>query len=72
VLRECLDALDPAWRAVCVDLSDVSFMDSTGISELVVARERLHATGGALTIRTPAPNVRRVLEITGLGPLLEA
>jgi anti-sigma B factor antagonist len=71
VLRDCLEALDGQWRRVVVDLSGVPFMDSTGISEIVACRERVRAGGGSVALRDPTSNVRRVLEITGLGPLLE-
>jgi anti-sigma B factor antagonist len=50
-----------------LDLSDLSFIDSSGISLLVVAigDER------PVTLRNPQPTVSRVLELTGLDHLVE-
>ena len=53
---------------VVVDLSKLTFMDSTGITALVVARNRIMDDGlGQLVLSRPVSAVRRVLEITGLG-----
>lgn len=66
-LREPLDAaIDAGARAVLVDLTDCSFIDSTGLSVLVHAHSRLTDDGGRLEICCPDPQVRRLLEITGV------
>jgi anti-sigma B factor antagonist len=56
---------------VVVDLSDVAFLDSTGIGVLVAARKRLSAAGGGLTLRYPSDVVARTLEIVGLHDWIE-
>jgi len=63
------DALvEIAGSTVVVDLSGLTFMDSTGISALVVARNRVLTEGqGELVVTRPAGMVRRALEIVGLG-----
>jgi anti-anti-sigma factor len=62
-LREVL-ADEP--DVITLDLSGVSFMDSTGIQVLMGARADAAKTGTRLTIvKTSAP-VQRVLELTGL------
>jgi len=55
-------------RIVIVDLSDISYLDSSGLSTLIGAYKALSAKGGELYIAAPAdpPAVRRVLEITRL------
>lgn len=55
-----------AAKDVVLDMSGVTFLDSSGLRVLVTANERLSATGGRLVIRRPSPSVMRVLEITGL------
>jgi anti-sigma B factor antagonist len=66
-LRQPLDAAIKAGvRAVLVDLSDCNFIDSTGLSVLVHAHARLLDDGGRLEICCPDPQVRRLLEITGV------
>jgi anti-sigma B factor antagonist len=54
-----------AWSIV-VDLSGVSFLDSTGLSVLVAALKRGQDGGGGVRLTSPRSNVRRVLEVTGL------
>ena len=67
VLEERLRAvLDQGHATVAVNLADVSFLDSTGLSVLVAALQRCRAAGGGLRLLSPQPNVRRVLDITGL------
>ena len=56
-----------AGSTVVVDLSDLTFMDSSGISALVVARNQMEAEGkGDLVVTRPEGILRRVLEIVGL------
>jgi anti-sigma B factor antagonist len=56
---------------VHVDLAEVSFLDSSGISVLVDLRSRLEAAGASLALHRASPTVQRVLEISGLGALFD-
>jgi len=47
--------------AVTIDITGVSFMDSTGIGVLLAARRQGIAEGWTLTLRGVRPNVARVL-----------
>jgi anti-sigma B factor antagonist len=58
-------AIEDGANELVVDLSDVDFMDSTGLGVLVGIRKRLSALGGALAIVSPA-QIRRIFEIAGL------
>lgn len=49
-----------------VDLAGLTFIDSSGITELVEARRACLGRDGTFTLRSTTPPVRRVLEITGL------
>ena len=62
------DALvEASGSTLVVDLSDLTFMDSSGIGALVVARNRVLANGlGQLVITRPTAIVRAALEIVGL------
>lgn len=53
-------------KLVTVDMSDLSFIDSTGLSVLISALKRLRQQGGDMTLKSPGPSARKVLEITGL------
>lgn len=63
-------AADPAVSSVVVDLSQITFLDSSGIRALVTGNDALVAGAAELILRDPTPNVRRVLEVTGLTQLL--
>jgi len=66
-LREQLARLIAADTSlIVVDLTDVSFVDSTALSVLVSALKRLRQADGDLELASPNPSVRRVFEITGL------
>lgn len=56
-------------RRIVVDLRDVPFCDSTGLSVLVRSSTKMRDSGRALVLKTPSPQVRRILDITGLEPL---
>ena len=63
-LAACL--LDRTDRDVVVDLSRVTFLDSSGLSALVAGNQALRANGHVLRTFGEQDNVRRILEITGL------
>ena len=68
-LRDPLDAaIAQGANLVLIDLSDCNFIDSTGLSVIVHAHSALvdDARGGQLEICCPDPQVRRLLEITGI------
>ena len=52
--------------SIVIDLADVTFLDSTGLSVLVAGLNRCQGVGGTVRLVSLRPNVRRVLEITGL------
>jgi anti-sigma B factor antagonist len=56
---------DGAHRLV-VDLSGVSFIDSSGIATLVRAAERLRIRGAELVLVCDDHRILRALEVTGL------
>lgn len=51
---------------IVIDLSELSFMDSSGLGAIHRARRRALEEGGTLVVSRPSPMVSRVLEITGL------
>ena len=66
-LREQMARLvSEGTRQIVVDLTDVSFVDSTALSVLVSALKRLRQADGDLQLGSPNASVRRVFEITGL------
>jgi anti-sigma B factor antagonist len=69
-LRDCLHQLiDPGSRRLVVDLRQVRFMDSVGLSVLVGARRRLLAQDhddGSIRLVCADGVVVRILRMTGL------
>lgn len=51
---------------VILDLTELEFMDSQGLSVIVGCHKTVTAAGGSLGLVAPRPIVRRTLEITGL------
>jgi anti-anti-sigma factor len=54
---------------VVVDLTEVGFLDSTGIRVLLEGRERALERGAVVTVRNPQPVVLNVLRITNVAEL---
>jgi anti-anti-sigma factor len=63
---QALDDWTDGHKALVLDLSGLSFLDSSGIRLLVRARNRVP---GRLALVPPPDDVARVLEITGVYPL---
>ena len=49
-----------------LDLSGVTFMDSSGIAVVMRVRQRVRDLGGAVTLRGVRPQARKVLDAAGL------
>ena len=71
-IHELDDALAATDRAgvVCVDLSGLAFIDSTGLAGIVRAHQSAEEHGGALVVVAPGGAARRTLETSGLLALL--
>jgi anti-anti-sigma factor len=66
-LAEVIGTASDATERVVVDLSDVTFLDSSGLNALVRGQRQLTARGIALRLVSPASQVvRRVFEIAHL------
>lgn len=73
--QEACAALDPELDAIEIDLSQTSFVDSSGLGSLISvykAANQLNNNGG-VTIRllNPQPPVQQVIELTRLHHLFE-
>lgn len=54
-----------------LDLSELRFMDSTGLGIIACAYRRMHRAGRRLIVASPTKAVKRILEITGMLDRLE-
>jgi anti-sigma B factor antagonist len=65
-VRLRVEALSDGGAEIRLDLSELEFIDSTGISLLITLVKHARQTGGALKVDpVPPGQVRRVLELTG-------
>jgi len=60
------ERLAESGAVTVVDLSGVTFLDSSGLRVLVEAHRVRAETGGSLRLRAPSTNVQHLLEISGL------
>jgi len=51
---------------VIVDLSGVTFLSSIGIRLLTINAKSIASRGGRMVLLSPMPDVRSILEVTGL------
>lgn len=71
-LRAKLDRLiDEGRHHLVVDLSGITFCDSSGLSALVRSRARAVEMTGSLRLASPSPHVQRLLSISGLTRMFE-
>ena len=70
-LEQALEAIEPEQtKLVVVDLRELEFMDSTGLSIIVRAHQRLSEQGCELTLVQGPPQVQRLLDLTGVAERL--
>jgi anti-sigma B factor antagonist len=65
VRRALLDSLADGAELLVVDLSEVTFIDSTALGVLIEARSRMAVRSG-FRLAAPGLEVRRALEVSGL------
>jgi anti-anti-sigma factor len=71
-VRHCLERCRAEGGLdVIIDLSDVTFLGSAGISVLVSVKRTLEQDGGRLALRYPSPVARKVLTLGGLASFFE-
>jgi anti-sigma B factor antagonist len=69
-LVHMLDRLRHHGHAVTLDLAEVTFMDSTGLTTLMDAQVHAERNGWSFAVRRPSPAVRRVFELAGMDRFL--
>src|ERR1700712_1531022 len=66
-LRKCLqESMDDQHHDLIVDLSDIAFIDSTGLGVLVAGQNRAGELGGKLSVVCAQERVLKLFRITGL------
>jgi anti-anti-sigma factor len=70
VLEERLQHAARAKESVLLDLTDLAFMDSSGLRALLRASADARRDGWAFAVKRPPRHIWRVVEVTGVAPLL--
>lgn len=65
-----IDELDRPGEMTELDLADLEFVDSSGISCLFRLHQRVADAGGMVVARRPTAQIRRLLEMTQLNRLI--
>jgi anti-sigma B factor antagonist len=63
--KELLDIIDESKANIILDLSDMEYISSAGLSALLLAAKTAKARGGALYCLRPSEMVHRVFEVSG-------
>jgi anti-sigma B factor antagonist len=64
------EAFDGGPRLIVIDLSNLTFIDSSGLHALITGHERCRARGHELRIIPGPANVQRLFELTGMNDVL--
>lgn len=71
LLREgLLGVLAEGSGQITLDMAELAFIDSTGLSVLVGAFKRARQDGREVVLKNPRPPARKVLEISGLDTVI--
>lgn len=65
-VREAIETVIAPGAQLVVDLTSVSFLDSTGLGVFVTALKHLREVEGSLDLVVTSPRVLKVFELTGL------
>jgi anti-anti-sigma factor len=57
-------------RHIALNLAELEFIDSTGLSAIIAAHKRAEALGGELIIFSPPQSIRRLFTVTGIDTYL--
>jgi anti-sigma B factor antagonist len=72
ILRETVDTLlGDGWRKILLNLSEVTFMDSAGVGELVAGLRTARKVGASLKLLNANERVHSTLYIARLLPIFE-
>jgi len=72
ILRDTVNALiGDRWKKILLNLSEVSFMDSAGVGELVAGLRRARKEGASLKLLNANQRVHSTLYIAKLLPIFE-
>ena len=69
--REAIEQAEAGTELLVLDLSELDFIDSTGLEVMLRAARRAHDSGRRLIVRRPSSYIRRLLEMTAIDQSLD-
>lgn len=69
--QQMINLLDSGTKEMVVNLSKVSYLDSTALGVLIGGLKRMRERDGNMVLVCPSARVRRVFEITGLDKIFD-
>ena len=68
--KEILALLNDGVNRLVLDVGQLDFIDSSGLSVIIAGFKRYKESGGELILRSLTERTRRVLEVSGLNKVL--
>ena len=72
MLTRMIEEEDVALREVLLDVTDLDFIDTSGVRALAAVRSRNETQGRVVAMTSPTPLVRKVMTLMGRVDLLPA
>ncbi|BBC98616.1 STAS domain-containing protein [Streptomyces griseofuscus] len=69
-LLQALTTRDASARRTVLNLSGITFMDSSGVNVLIIAHRAAHSAGGWLRLASPGPSLSRLIQLVGLDEVI--
>lgn len=66
-----MEILKSSVRLLILDMTDVTFMDSSGIGLIVGRYHRIKSLGGKMQIANPNASLLRILKMSGIEKLMK-
>ncbi len=71
VKQRLAQVVNEGFRLIVVDMSEVSFVDSSGLGALIGGLKAARLAGGDLRLASPGPQAQAMLELTTLHRVLK-
>ena len=66
-----LQIINTPVKKLVLDMSEVTFMDSSGIGLIVGRYNRIRSIGGSMAIKNPGQSLLKILKMSGIDKLMK-